>query len=57
MSFKGQAYLLHFAVPNFFFHVTHRLRHPAPHGVELGKRDYIGQILSGTLVRKRIAGR
>ena len=43
VSFKGQNYLLHFALPNFFFHVTTAydiLRH---NGVEVGKRDYIGQ--------------
>jgi len=43
VSFKGQDYLLHFASPNFFFHVTTAydiLRHA---GVELGKRDFIGQ--------------
>jgi hypothetical protein len=40
-SFKGQQYLLHFALPNFYFHVTTAydiLRHK---GVELGKRDFI----------------
>ena len=44
MSFKGQAYLLHFAVPNFFFHVTTAydiLRHS---GVDIGKKDFIGQV-------------
>jgi len=43
VTFKGQDYLLHFALPNFFFHVTTAydiLRHG---GVDLGKRDYIGQ--------------
>jgi hypothetical protein len=43
LAFKGQAYLLHFALPNFFFHVTTAygiLRHA---GVDVGKRDYIGQ--------------
>ena len=43
-SYKGQPYLLHFALPNFFFHVTtayNILRHC---GVELGKKDYIGQV-------------
>lgn len=43
ITFKGQAYLLHFALPNFFFHVTTAygiLRHA---GVEVGKRDFIGQ--------------
>ena len=44
MTFKGQAYLAHFAMPNFFFHTTTAydiLRH---NGVELGKRDFIGQV-------------
>ena len=43
VAFKGQAYLLHFAMPNFFFHVTTAyaiLRHA---GVDLGKQDYIGK--------------
>jgi hypothetical protein len=42
-SFAGQRYLVHSALPNFYFHVTTAydiLRHK---GVELGKRDYIGQ--------------
>lgn len=41
-TFKGQPYLLHFALPNFFFHAATAydiLRHA---GVELGKRDFIG---------------
>jgi uncharacterized protein len=44
LNFKGQPYLLHFALPNFFFHVTTAydiLRHC---GVEIGKTDYLGQI-------------
>lgn len=44
MSFKGQAYLLGFAQPNFYFHVTTAyaiLRHC---GIEIGKRDYLGPI-------------
>lgn len=44
VSFKGQPYLLHFALPNFFFHCTtayDMLRH---NGVELAKRDFIGQV-------------
>jgi hypothetical protein len=43
MTFVGKAYLLHFVLPNFMFHVTTAydiLRH---NGVELGKRDYIGR--------------
>ena len=41
-TFKGQAYLIDFALPNFYFHVTTAyaiLRHC---GVEIGKRDYLG---------------
>jgi uncharacterized protein len=43
-TLSGQAYLLHNALPNFFFHVTTAyaiLRHC---GVEVGKKDYIGQL-------------
>jgi hypothetical protein len=42
VNWKGMQYLLGFALPNFYFHVTTAydiLRH---NGVELGKRDYIG---------------
>ncbi len=42
MKFTGMQYLLGFAYPNFYFHVTTAydiLRH---NGVELSKRDYIG---------------
>jgi uncharacterized protein len=41
-TFKGQAYLLHQAMPNFYFHATTTyaiLRHC---GVEVGKRDFLG---------------
>lgn len=41
-SIGGQAYLLAYGLPQFFFHVTTAyalLRH---HGVELGKKDYMG---------------
>lgn len=40
-TMKGEAYLLHWALPNLFFHVTTAyaiLRH---NGVELGKGDYL----------------
>jgi len=43
-TFTGQAYLLHHALPNFFFHTTTAyaiLRHC---GVNIGKRDFIGQL-------------
>jgi hypothetical protein len=41
---RGDDYLTHMAVPNFFFHVTTAyaiLRH---NGVDLGKMDYIGSL-------------
>ena len=41
---KGWDYLVHFALPNFHFHVTtayNILRHC---GVEIGKRDFLGVI-------------
>lgn len=43
-TFPGKAYLRHWALPNFFFHVTttyNILRH---NGVELGKADFLGGI-------------
>ena len=42
MSFKGQAYLIHFGLPNFYFHMSMAyaiLRHS---GVEIGKGDFLG---------------
>lgn len=42
ITMKGEAYLKHYALPNFFFHVTTAyalLRH---NGVDLGKMDYLG---------------
>jgi uncharacterized protein len=44
VTLKGQAFLLNYAFPHFFFHVTTAydiLRH---NGVEIGKRDYMGAI-------------
>ena len=41
-QFKGQVYLLHYALPNFYFHATTAydiLRH---NGLEIGKRDFVG---------------
>jgi len=42
LEMKGQPFLLHFAMPNFYFHATTAydiLRH---NGVEVGKRDFLG---------------
>jgi hypothetical protein len=41
-QFKGQVYLVHYALPHFYFHATtayNILRH---NGVEVGKKDFIG---------------
>ncbi len=44
VTFKGEWYLKHFVMPNFYFHITTAydiLRH---NGVALGKRDFIGAL-------------
>ncbi|WP_271407925.1 DUF1993 domain-containing protein [Pseudomonas sp. Q1-7] len=44
MSFSGQDYLLSFALPNFYFHITAAyaiLRH---NGVDVGKMDFLGGV-------------
>ncbi|MDL2356149.1 MAG: DUF1993 domain-containing protein [Pseudomonadota bacterium] len=41
-QWKGQVYLMHYALPHFYFHATTAydiLRH---NGVEVGKKDFIG---------------
>jgi uncharacterized protein len=42
-SFTGLDYLLHYALPNFFFHMTTAYALMRHNGVELGKKDYMGQ--------------
>ena len=45
VSFTGQSYLLKFAIPNVYFHVTtayNILRH---NGVDIGKPDFLGKLL------------
>ena len=40
----GQEFVLHHAIPNFYFHMTTAyaiLRH---NGVEIGKKDYLGKL-------------
>ena len=44
LTFDGLTFLRHWALPNFFFHVTttyNVLRH---NGVEIGKADFLGKI-------------
>ena len=44
-SFLGQPYLLNFVLPNFYFHISIAyaiLRH---HGVDIGKMDYLSDLM------------
>ncbi len=44
VNFTGQSYLLGFVLPNFYFHMAtayNLLRH---NGLDLGKRDFLGEI-------------
>ncbi|MCY1460366.1 hypothetical protein D9M71_779220 [compost metagenome] len=44
LSFSGRDFLLGWAMPNFYFHVTTAydiLRH---NGVEIGKMDFLGSV-------------
>jgi len=43
MTFEGQAYLLHFVIPNVFFHCTTAYDILREAGTEIGKMDFIGQ--------------
>ncbi|OOG51340.1 DUF1993 domain-containing protein [Rhodanobacter sp. C01] len=43
MTFEGQAYLLHFVIPNVFFHCTTAYNILREAGTEIGKNDFIGQ--------------
>jgi uncharacterized protein len=43
MTFEGQAYLLHFLIPNLFFHCTTAYNILREAGTEIGKTDFIGQ--------------
>jgi uncharacterized protein len=42
MHFKGEPYLVHFALPNFYFHATTAYAILRSSGVEIGKRDFLG---------------
>ena len=45
MKMKGADYIFHFALPNFYFHLTTAygiLRH---NGVDIGKRDFLGAVV------------
>ena len=42
VTFKGQQYLLHFGMPNFYFHTTSAYSILRANGIDLGKRDFMG---------------
>lgn len=42
MKFNGQTYLLHYGLPQFFFHITTAYAILRSNGIEIGKRDYMG---------------
>jgi hypothetical protein len=44
LTFSGQHYLLGFALPNFYFHVTTAYAILRSNGVPLGKRDFLGKL-------------
>ena len=41
-TFSGQQYLLHLALPNFYFHVTTAYGILRQNGIALGKTDFLG---------------
>ena len=45
-TFRAQVYLYHFAMPNFYFHVTTAYNILRSLGIEIGKRDFMGQMPS-----------
>jgi len=42
MKMRGDDYLLHFALPNYYFHLTTAYDLLRYAGVEIGKRDFLG---------------
>ncbi|MDI1353117.1 MAG: DUF1993 domain-containing protein [bacterium] len=41
--FNGKSYLLHYGIPQFFFHITTAYGILRSNGVEIGKKDYMGE--------------
>ena len=44
IEFEGLAYLMNFAMPNFYFHVTTAYNILRYNGVDIGKRDFLGRL-------------
>ena len=43
LNFEGQAYLLHYVIPNLFFHCTTAYDILRASGANIGKNDFIGK--------------
>lgn len=43
-KFSGERYIVHWAIPNFFFHVMAAYCILRENGVELGKMDFLGKV-------------
>jgi hypothetical protein len=43
LTYRGQDFLLHRALPNLFFHITTAYAILRGNGVELGKKDFLGR--------------
>lgn len=43
LNFEGQAYLLHYVLPNMFFHCTTAYNILREAGTDIGKQDFIGK--------------
>lgn len=44
VTMKAKNYMMHFAMPNFYFHATTAYAILRNRGVEIGKRDFLGKI-------------
>lgn len=44
LKFTGQEYLLHFALPNFYFHAATAYGIMRHNGLEIGKRDFMRRV-------------
>lgn len=44
VPFTGKSYLLGFVLPNFYFHMTTAYNLMRHNGLDLGKRDFLGEI-------------
>lgn len=44
VKFTGQSYLLGFVLPNFYFHMSTAYNLMRHNGLDLGKRDFLGEI-------------